>query len=137
RPHDGEGSASFAAFVCTGLPTTEAGTLDNYLNANRQSHMLIDLFRLRTEHTLMTEADMTALAGQHESWWMWTGFDNKYTHAAGLYGLSAVGFDRERTQALVYFWNACGGTCGSGSYVLLEKHDGKWHEVNRMGLWIS
>src|SRR5205085_10330105 len=29
RPHDGEGSASFAEFVRTGLPMTEADTLDN------------------------------------------------------------------------------------------------------------
>src|SRR5205085_11380065 len=137
RPHDGEGSASFAEFVRTGLPATEADTLDNYLNANRQSHLLIDLFRLRTEHTLITEAEMKALAGQRESWWMWTGFDDKYPHAAGLYGLSAVGFNRERTQALVYFWNACGGTCGDGSYVLLEKCDGTWRIVKRMGLWVS
>jgi hypothetical protein len=136
RQTDG-GAATFAEDVRASLPAAEADTLDNYLAVNRQPHALVDLFQLKTKHALITDADMESLAGGRELFWMWAGFNKKYPDAAGLYGLSAVGFNRSHTQAFVYFWNTCGGDCGGGSYVLLEKHAGTWRIVERMGLWVS
>jgi hypothetical protein len=40
--------------------------------------------------------------------------------------VSAVGFDRDGTRALVYVGHHCGNLCGGGGYHLLVKKDGKW-----------
>ncbi len=43
--------------------------------------------------------------------------------------ISIVGFNREETRAVLFMGSPCGGLCGGWSYHLLEKVDGKWHEV--------
>lgn len=40
--------------------------------------------------------------------------------------VSAVGFNNERTRALVYVGHHCGALCGGGTYHLMVKMNGKW-----------
>lgn len=42
---------------------------------------------------------------------------------------SAVGFNRTKTQAVVYTKSSCPGLCGTSAYRFLEKVDGKWKTV--------
>lgn len=52
---------------------------------------------------------------------------------------SAVGFNENRSVAVMYaaFW--CGPLCGRGTYYALEKHDGEWMNVQGLRYcgWIS
>ena len=50
--------------------------------------------------------------------------------ASIVFEVSAVGFNRDGTRALVYVGHHCGSLCGSGGYHLLVKKDGKW-QVDR------
>ncbi|HWZ81801.1 MAG TPA: hypothetical protein VNW47_04215 [Terriglobales bacterium] len=43
--------------------------------------------------------------------------------------MSTVGFNRDKTRALVFMGKSCGGLCGHWTYHLLEKVQGKWKEV--------
>jgi len=43
--------------------------------------------------------------------------------------MSPVGFNRDKTQAIVFMESACGGLCGSRRLHFLEKIDGKWKEA--------
>ena len=43
--------------------------------------------------------------------------------------LSPVGFNREKTQAIVFVRSLCGGLCGSWRFHFLEKIEGKWKEA--------
>ena len=45
------------------------------------------------------------------------------------FSLSPVGFNRARTQAIVYLEETCGGLCGSFRFHFLEKVRGKWKEA--------
>src|SRR5579862_2792030 len=47
-----------------------------------------------------------------------------------IFHVSAVGFNREGTRALVYVGHDCGSLCGGGQYHLLVKKDGQW-QVDR------
>jgi hypothetical protein len=40
--------------------------------------------------------------------------------------VSRVGFNRDKTQALVYVQHVAGPEMGIGHYVFLDKTDGKW-----------
>jgi len=44
--------------------------------------------------------------------------------------MSPVGFNREKTQAIVFMESSCGGLCGSWRFHFLEKVHGKWNEVS-------
>ena len=53
--------------------------------------------------------------------------------ARGIVGLSRVGFDPERSQALVHIDEIAAWYISSGSFVLLAKEDGRWRvEETRM-----
>jgi hypothetical protein len=51
-------------------------------------------------------------------------------NASVIFHVSAVGFNRDATRALVYVGHDCGSLCGGGQYHLLVKKDGQW-QVDR------
>jgi len=63
----------------------------------------------------------------------------KYKGAPALYGFSQVYFNRPRTIALVYATHWCGGLCGEGLWIALEKNEtGQWKQLHWIAMrWIS
>jgi len=59
----------------------------------------------------------------------WDSFYKRYPDSGGYVIMSAVGFNKEKTRAVVYTGSACGGLCGLWRFHLLEKIDGNWKEV--------
>jgi hypothetical protein len=59
----------------------------------------------------------------------WDGFPKRYPESAGYIIMSAVGFNKEKTLAVVYSGSSCGSLCGSWRFHLLAKIDGYWKEV--------
>ena len=47
-------------------------------------------------------------------------------NASVIFHVSAVGFNREGTRALVYVGHNCGSLCGGGGHHLLVKREGRW-----------
>ena len=43
--------------------------------------------------------------------------------------MSPVGFNSNKTQAIVFIQSSCGGLCGSWRFHFLKKVDGKWKEA--------
>jgi len=59
-----------------------------------------------------------------------------------IFEVSAAGFNKERTRALVYVGHHCGNLCGGGTYHLMAKKNGKWEPDREfrggpMCLWAS
>jgi hypothetical protein len=65
-----------------------------------------------------------------------TDFQKRFPNNLGYVVLSAVGFNREQTQAVFYIDHFC-GLCGGGRYVLMEKVNGSWHVRGERYTWIS
>src|SRR6185437_10094490 len=49
--------------------------------------------------------------------------------AVSYVSMSPVGFNREKTQAVVFMESSCGGLCGSWQFHFLAKVHGEWNEV--------
>jgi hypothetical protein len=64
----------------------------------------------------------------------WEGFRQTFPDSSGYLILSAVGFNSEKTIALIYVDYRCGGLCGSSRYYILEKRDGHWVRSTPKGL---
>jgi hypothetical protein len=56
---------------------------------------------------------------------------------AARHTFSHIGFNPERTQAIVYATYTCGSMCGSGHYVLLQRTGRRWRIVSTTMAWIS
>jgi hypothetical protein len=60
---------------------------------------------------------------------------NGFAH--GLVTVSEIRFDKAHTHAIVSYGFFCGGLCGNGGTVILEKVDGAWQRKSQCGGWIS
>lgn len=56
---------------------------------------------------------------------------------SGYFTLSGVGFNPSRTQAIFYIEHTCGGLCGGGWYVLMEKVGDAWQVRDEYYTWMS
>ena len=63
-------------------------------------------------------------------------FEKQFPNNLGSIGLSAVGFNSNRTEALFYINHYC-GLCGGGRYVLMKKVKGNWEIAAERYTWWS
>jgi hypothetical protein len=59
----------------------------------------------------------------------WDSFYKRYPESGGYLTLSPVGFNKDKTQAIVYIASSCGSLCGRWGFHLLERVQGNWKEV--------
>lgn len=59
----------------------------------------------------------------------WEEFGRRYPDSRGWIELSAVGFNNEKTVAVVYMGHHCGPLCGGGGFHVLKKKAGRWVEL--------
>jgi hypothetical protein len=59
----------------------------------------------------------------------WDQFYRAYPESGGVLELSAVGFNQDKTVAVVYMGHSCGALCGGGKFHVLEKVGGKWQPL--------
>jgi hypothetical protein len=110
--------------------------IDDFIKKNRKSSALTDQFKLKATIVLITNSDVKRMF--HDSIeGGWDLFHTKYPNAISIHTLSRVGFNKDKTAALVYYTYSCGGLCGQGQYVLLGKHDGQWKIEKESMTWIS
>ena len=118
-----------------GLPSTQ-DAINDFVTKNRKSTILTDQFKLKATIVLITNSDVKRLF--HDSIdGGWDLFHAKYPNATSINTLSRVGFNKDRTEALVYWTYSCGGLCGAGQYVLFRKHDDHWKIDKESMTWIS
>lgn len=65
----------------------------------------------------------------------WAGFYKKFPGSSGYIIVSSIGFNEDRSQALVDFTNKCGDKCGTEQFVLLTKVNGGWRVSAKHKLW--
>jgi hypothetical protein len=56
---------------------------------------------------------------------------------AGFFTLSEIAFDKHHRHAVLTYSFYCGGLCGNGAMVVLDKSGGKWKIGSKCGVWIS
>ena len=61
----------------------------------------------------------------------------KKAFETGLFTLSEIVFDKLHKHAVVAYSFVCGGLCGNGNTLLLEKVGKKWKISKSCGAWVS
>jgi hypothetical protein len=101
--------------------------LDDYSKVNAKRWLLQRSFTLARPYALVTRDEIKAMfpsktEGVMEEQWI---------------QLSAVGFNADKTVAVVYMAHFCGEECGDGKPFVLQKHDGKWKVLTWFQCWVS
>ncbi|MBT9394716.1 hypothetical protein KLP40_16210 [Hymenobacter sp. NST-14] len=113
-----EASYDVASLLTSFAPHQPQATLDRL---NRvQTDMRAEEFQLCTARLQPLQ--------DGQKWW---------TTGAGIISLSEVVFNADQDQALLSYGWQCGGRCGFGEVLLVEKTNGRWHIRQAQRTWIS
>ncbi len=85
-------------------------------------------------HTLISDAFMEQIFGNGGGW---VEFNRRYPNCRGIISLSNVGFNRNKTQALLYIGYQWDWLAGEGRIVLFRKEKTGWVEEANSVIWVS
>lgn len=109
--------------VLASRPDVPRSLIDSYLDHNDRPCALGSRFRTRRAPVVLVGREDRERLGRESAGW--DGYPDGYP-AHGLITLSAVGFTPDSRQAVVHALFHCGGRCGSGQVVLLERNGDGW-----------
>jgi hypothetical protein len=92
------------------------------------------LIRFRLPHALISDAEIDQIFNRGGEW---NEFYRRYPFSRGLVFLSRVGFNKNMTQALLYFVQEYDGSAGEGYLTLLAKTKSGWERISQVTVWIS
>jgi hypothetical protein len=115
------------------FPMVKEGVARDYQIKNKTPVRLKSFFGLNLKYVLADELLLQKMFKRGG----WEEFYKRYPDSGGYIAFSRVGFNPAMDQALVYIAHGCGGLCGTGHYVLLEKSADKWRVLKRSMVWIS
>jgi len=110
----------------------------NFLEVNKKPWLLEKTIPMELPYEFVFEKELDAIFASGPGGWK--SFYEKYPDSGGYNEVSAVGFNKDKTVAVVYVAHSCGGLCGSGSFKVLQKKDEKWQPLNWKGsqcAWVS
>ncbi len=117
-----------------GLPVDKA-LIAEYQARNAQPVRLeTDRFNAGTTVTLLEADEKEAIFQDDQGW---DRFYERFPGSQGIMTLSAVAFNAELTQALVYLGNQSYWLAGAGYYIVLAKENGLWVVKEQQMAWIS
>ncbi len=109
-------------------------TKQDWDDRNKEHALLPSPCHLAPECVVFDVADIARLVKNDRAW---RGFLKKHPNSPGIVVVSRIGFNRERTEAIVYVGRACGSICGEGEYVRLMKLNGSWVVDDHTVVWLS
>jgi hypothetical protein len=89
----------------------------NYLQLNKEARLLKRAFRIDLPYELTSKDDLSV---------------QQAPDTGGLIEVSAVGFNADKTIAVVYMGHHCGMLCGGGAIHVLVKSQGRWQPYGRV-----
>lgn len=122
------------------LSSLDQELISNFEGSLKKSTKFQRSFVTDLPYTLMSATEIDRLfytAAWDERAKNWDTFHKEHPGVIGYNAFSNVGLNATRDKALVYFVHWCGGSCGTGHYLVLKKTDGKWRVEQRAEMWIS
>jgi len=96
--------------------------ISSYVELSKKSWLLQRFFNMEKPYELISSEEWKSTFERGS----WEKFYERYPNSRGYIDLSPVGFNKEKTVAIVYMGHHCGNLCGGGTFYVLQKKDGKW-----------
>lgn len=133
-PDDPLPGGSIEKYLRKEAPSLRAATIRNYHRANETQGELSARFHLPVKYEIVSPERIGEIVKDLRDV---PEFYKQYPGAQGHMWLSRVGFSPDGKQALFYVGNWCGGICGTGSYVVMERHGASWKIAKEVFIWMS
>ena len=114
--------------IKSNLPDISDETLNNYIERNAISSKLSATMKLGVDYVPLSTPEFLEITS--ESNWGEI-LKEKYPGSQGCTAFSRVGFNKSRTQALVYVTRIFEPLIGGGGYYLLEYNAGNWEIIDQ------
>jgi hypothetical protein len=114
-------------------PTLQRTTIDSFRELNKQQAPVRRSFHLVFDYELVNSAQLDSIFKHGD----WPAYYQRFPGSPGILTFSRVGFSRDGTQALFYLNGRCGGLCGTGMYVVMEKRNGRWMVETEIEMRVS
>ena len=114
--------------------------VNDYVRVNKTKWQLQKKLKIDIPYELVSSENIISIINPLTEREDWKEFYKRYPNSNGFVDLSAVGFNADKSIAVVAFGRWCGGHCGEGGYYVLEKKNGKWVQLEWTGnrcSWIS
>jgi len=116
-------------------PTLNQATIESFRKANYQQASVHRSFRSPIDYELVTLAQLEPIFCKNCGFW--PEYYKRFPGASGIVTWSRVGFNSDGSQALFYESYRCGGLCGAGRYMVMEKKNGNWMIGADIVVWVS
>ena len=116
-------------------PVLQQTTLDAFRKVNVQQAMVARFLRPAIDYEIVSSSQVESIFCKGCG--NWDEYYKRFPNSNGILTFSRVGFSADSMQAFFYLSNRCGGLCGGGRYVVMEKHNGRWAVQNEIEMWIS
>jgi hypothetical protein len=110
---------------CMKIPEEFRQAADDYERRAATALVFRRKFTMKTPYDLAGETRIVGTKAKPPS----ASPDTAARISSGVFYLSPVGFDANRTHAIAYENYICGNLCGWGGFHLLVKNAGKWEEA--------
>src|SRR5215470_5259870 len=91
---------------------TVGPAISNYLELNKKKWLLQPRLSFETPYQFLEAGKIEALTKQGQ----WDEYYRKYPDSGGVIQVSAVGFNPDKTIAVVHMGHSCGMLCGGGTF---------------------
>jgi hypothetical protein len=126
--------ADTSKFLAKLSPDTRA----DYQAKNKKSMSLPQPCTLAPECSAEDVVSLTAIVvTKNKNDKGWKNFFSKYPNSPGILLVSRIGFNADKTEAIVYAGKSCGTLCGEGYYVRLTKIGERWTVADQTTVWIA
>ena len=104
-----------------------SAAISDYRRSQTKKWLLKRQFQIEKPYEIESEQTLGRLRGHGLA--SWDAYYDHYPQSGGWIFMSAVGFNKNKTRAIVYMGSICGGLCGQAQFHLLEKVQGQWKEI--------
>ena len=101
--------------------------ISDYERSRTKPWLLNRHFQIEKPYEIVNKQTLALLRGHGLD--RWDDYYDRYPQSGGWVFLSPIGFNKTKTQAIVYTGSICGGLCGRSGFHVLEKVHGQWKEV--------
>jgi hypothetical protein len=110
--------------------------IDDFNRKNNRAYKIDNRFsgsNPQVVYMVPTE-ELSEIFGEKDGW---RTFYRRYPKVGGILTLSRVGFNNEKTAALLYAGTQSDWLAGAGYLIMFEKQSDKWVVTKRVSVWIS
>ena len=114
--------------------------IEDFVKVNQTKWLLQEKFKFEIPYKLVSTETIYSVINPFTEKEDWKPFYKQYPDSGGFIDFSAVGFNAEKTVAVVSVGRWGGKLCGEGEYYVLQKKDGKWIPLKWEGdfcSWVS